>query len=177
MDQRVAPPGDDRARPAESLLARLDPTRPPLRWILRFPVLLYRAHLDWLLGSRFVELTVRGRKSGLPRRVVLEVVGRDRTSGELVIVSAWGRRAQWFRNVRACPRVQVRVGRRRAVAEIVPLDEAAAAQRLRQYAREHRWAYRWFIGPLLLGHRPAETSGEFAGLAREVPVLLVRPAG
>ena len=84
--------------------------------------------------------------------------------------------AQWFRNVQACPRAHARVGRREFAAEVVPLDERAAAEALQEYARAHRWAYRWFIGRLLLGHRPVGTPAEFAGLVRSVPVLLVRAA-
>ena len=160
----------------QSPLAKLDPTRPPLGWLLRFPDLLYMAKLGWLLVERFVHLTVRGRKSGLARRVVLEVIGHDPSSGGLVIASAWGRRAQWFRNLQACPRAQARVGRRKFAAEVVPLDERAAAEALKDYARAHRWAYRWFIGRLLLGHRPVSTPSEFAGLVHSVPILLVRAA-
>ena len=34
---------------------KLDPTRPPLRWLLRLPSLLYTARLGWLLGERFAQ--------------------------------------------------------------------------------------------------------------------------
>lgn len=129
-----------------------------------------------MLGSRFVRLTVRGRRSGLPRNVVLEVIGHDSSLGGLLVASAWGRRAQWFRNVEASPRVEAQVGRHRFTAEVTVVPEPAAREVLREYARAHRWAYRWFIGPLLLGHRPSGTSEEFTGLARAVPILAVRAA-
>ena len=104
----------DRVR---SPLARLDPIRPPLGWLLRLPSLLYRANVGWLLGGRFVQLTVRGRRSGQPRRVVLEVLGTP-APGELLVASAWGRRAQWFRNVMANPEVQVQMARQRFAGEV-----------------------------------------------------------
>lgn len=160
----------------ESPLAKLDPSRPPLRWLLRFPNALYRVHLGWLLGERFVQLTVRGRKTGLARRVVLEVIGADPATGDLLVASAWGPRAQWFRNLQVNPRADVRVGRQHFPAELRVLDAPAAATALRDYARAHRWAYRWFIGPLLLGHRPAGTQEEFADAARAVPILVLRAA-
>ena len=156
-----------------SPLARIDPARPPLRWLLRLPNALYSAHLGWLLGQRFVQLTVRGRRSGRPRRVVLEVLGHSAT-GELWIASAWGVRAQWFRNVSADPRVQVRVGGRHFAAEVCVLAEREAAEALGRYARAHRWAYGWLIGPLLLGRRPTGSPEEVAALARRLPVLAVR---
>ena len=157
-------------------MARSTDWMPPLRWLLRAPGLVYRANLGWLLGERFVQLTVRGRRSGLPRRVVLEVIGRGSSRAELLVASAWGRQAEWFRNVQADPRVQVQVGRRRFVSEVSEISESAAAEALRDYARAHRLAYRGFIGPLLLGHRPLCTPEEFTALARTLPILLVRPA-
>ena len=38
-----------------------------LRLGLRLPIWLYRLHLSWLLGERFLLLTHTGRNSGLPR--------------------------------------------------------------------------------------------------------------
>lgn len=157
-------------------LAKLDPTRPPLRWLLRLPGLLYRANLGWLLGERFVELSVRGRRTGLSRQVVLEVVGGSPAAGQLLVASAWGRRAQWFRNVEADPRIEVRVGRRRFAGEAVVLSEPAGAEVLSAYARRHRLAYAWFIGPVLLGRRPSGAAEEFAALACAVPILMIRAA-
>lgn len=163
-------------RTVKSPLAKLDPTRPPLRWLFRVPDLLYHANVGWLLGERFLQLTVQGRKTGLPRKVVLEVIGHDPSTGGLVVASAWGERAQWFRNLQANPRAHVRVGSRQFAAEVSILGENAAAEALHEYAEGHRLAYRWFIGPLLLGRQPAGTSDEFAGLARIVPILVVRAA-
>lgn len=48
--------------------------RPPrglLRLAARLPLWLYRAGLGWLLSNRFLMLTHIGRKSGLPRQVVV----------------------------------------------------------------------------------------------------------
>lgn len=84
-------------------LPSFDPRRPPLRWLLRMPILLYGLGLGWLLGGRFVLLTVRGRKTGLSRPVVLEVLGPDPQTGGLFVASAWGGSAQWLRNLEACP--------------------------------------------------------------------------
>jgi hypothetical protein len=66
--------------------ARLSETHPPrglLRLALRLPIWLYRWRLGWLLGDRFLLLTHTGRKSGLPRQVVLEVVHHDEATGDL----------------------------------------------------------------------------------------------
>jgi len=156
-------------------LGDLDPTRPPWRWLLRLPQHLYRANLGWLLGGRFLQLTTRGRKSGGPRRVVLEVIGRDETGGGWVIASAWGPRAQWLRNLEASPEAEVRVGARRFAARAERLSERDGAARLAAYARRHPWAYRLFIGPLLLGRRARGGDDEVVELARAIPIVIVRP--
>jgi len=155
-------------------LPSFDPRRPPLRWLLRMPILLYRLSLGWLLGGRFVLLTVRGRKTGLPRSVVLEVLGPDPPTGGLFTASAWGGSAQWLRNLEACPKVQVQVGRRSFQAEVLRLPEPAGEEQLRSYARRHPLAGR-VIFPLLLGRQPVGTEDKFAVLSRSVPILLVRP--
>ena len=48
------------------------------RLAFRLPIWLYHSHLGWLLGTRFVLLTHTGRKSGLSRQTVLEVVRYDK---------------------------------------------------------------------------------------------------
>ncbi|MBE3142614.1 MAG: hypothetical protein IMZ61_01640 [Planctomycetes bacterium] len=42
-----------------------------LRLSLRLPILLYKAHLGWVLGDRFLMLTHTGRKSGKPYQEIL----------------------------------------------------------------------------------------------------------
>ena len=54
------------------------PPRGLLRFLLRLPIWLYQLHLGFLLGHRFLLLTHTGRRSGLLRRTVVEVVSYDR---------------------------------------------------------------------------------------------------
>ena len=83
-----------------------------------------------------------GRKSGAQRYAVLEVVDRP-AADEYVIVSGFGDKAQWYRNVLANPRVRVSVGWRRDVPAIAtPLTSEAVDQTLDRYAEQHprTWA-------------------------------------
>jgi deazaflavin-dependent oxidoreductase (nitroreductase family) len=113
------------------------PPRGLLRLAARMPIWLYRLGLGWLLGGRFLMLTHIGRKSGLPRQVVLEVVHYDRDNHTFIVASGWGEQSNWFQNVLKTPQVVVQSGRRRceAMAERLSLDEAAAA--LAGYGRRH----------------------------------------
>lgn len=98
------------------------------RLLFKSPVLLYRLGLGGLIGRRML-LRTTGRRSGLPRLTPLEYI-EDESTGVLYIFSAWGRKSDWYRNMTATPRVEVRAGHRRflAVAEPVrTIAEAAAA--------------------------------------------------
>ena len=72
------------------------------RVLVRAPIWLYRFHLGFLFGRRMLLLEHLGRKSGARRYAVLEVVDHPRTD-EYVIVSGFGERSQWYRNVVANP--------------------------------------------------------------------------
>ncbi|MEU3018198.1 MULTISPECIES: nitroreductase family deazaflavin-dependent oxidoreductase [unclassified Nocardiopsis] len=114
------------------------PPRDPLgRALYRAPIWIYRLGLGALLGGRFVLLTHRGRTTGEARQAVLEVVGRNHATGAVLVASGYGDRSQWFRNIRAEPRVLFQEGgvRRRAVAEPLPPGESGRA--LAHYARRH----------------------------------------
>jgi len=83
-----------------------------------------------------------GRKSGARRYAVLEVVDRPGTD-EYVIVSGFGERAQWYRNVVANPHVRVSVGLRRNVSALAtPLTRAAVDATLDRYAEHHPRTWR-----------------------------------
>ena len=91
------------------------------RWFLRVPELIFRLRLDWLAPS-LVMLTTRGRWSGKPRTVVLDVARGD--PGGLWVIAGDGMRARWVLNLIADPRVEVRHRgrRRRGVASVGGMD-------------------------------------------------------
>lgn len=127
--------------PAGSEGARRRTQGPITRRLARLPILVYRLGLGRLLGNRFVMVEHLGRRSGLVRRTVLEVIGRGVDTLDVPV--AWGRGSDWFRNVTAHPRVRVSSGRLRGVpATAEVLDPAAAAEVFRRYASEHPRAAR-----------------------------------
>jgi deazaflavin-dependent oxidoreductase (nitroreductase family) len=121
--------------------------RPPrglLRAALRLPVLLFRARLGFLLGHRFLLLVHRGRRSGRRYEVVLEVIRHDRERNESVVLSGFGPRASWYRNLRAGPAVEVRIGRDRYSPVHRILGPREAVDALADYERRNR-----LIAPLV----------------------------
>lgn len=112
-----------------------------VRWFVRAPIWLYRARLGFLFGSRLLMLEHVGRKSGHRRYVVLEVVDHP-SPGRYVVVSGFGRRAQWFRNIEANPSVRVWITHHAAdTAAAHRLGEEAASRALARYAGAHPRAW------------------------------------
>lgn len=125
---------------------KIGPGRPPQspvkRWFFRAPVKLYSAGMGSMLGGRFMLLEHTGRKSGLPRRTVIEVVKRAKEPERYYACSGYGEHSDWFKNLRAHPQVHITVGNRRlaVTARVLPPDEAGAvmldyAQRYPRTAR------------------------------------------
>lgn len=100
-----------------------------LKILLRLPVVVYQLGLGGLFGHRFLMLTHRGRKSGRLRQTVLEVVRYDPHTRESTVVSGWGERADWYRNLQASPSIAVETGGNRYVPtfRVASPDEAYAA--------------------------------------------------
>jgi deazaflavin-dependent oxidoreductase (nitroreductase family) len=124
-----------------SLFARTGGRLLRSRRLMRAPVWIYQARAGALFGSRVLMLEHIGRKSGAPRYAVLEVVDHP-TPDAYVVASGFGRKAQWFRNIQANPRVRVYVGShppRRATARV--LDQEQADRTLAAYRSRHPRAW------------------------------------
>ena len=79
--------------------------------VFRLPQLLYRRGWGWLLGDTFLLLVHGGRKTGKRYSTVAMVLRYEPHTREAVICSAWGQDADWIRNIRAHPALQVQIGR------------------------------------------------------------------
>lgn len=111
------------------------------RWLVRAPVWLFRMGLGFLFGKRMLLLEHHGRRTGRRRYAVLEVVDRP-APDTYVIVSGFGARSQWYRNVLADPQVRISVGlRRNAAAVAILLSPVQADETLARYADRHPQAW------------------------------------
>jgi deazaflavin-dependent oxidoreductase (nitroreductase family) len=145
-----------------------------MRWIFRFPVVLYRLHLGWVLGSRFLMLTHTGRKSGKRRHVVVEVVDHDEASDIFYIASGWGERSDWFQNIQKNPETEVHVAGRHltTLAERLSVDEAE--KRMGTYARKHPFAFGQLSG-FMLGEHLDPTADNARHIAEKIPMVALLP--
>lgn len=107
-----------------------------LKRLLALPAGLYRIGGGWLLGHRFLLLTHRGRRTGRHYQTVVEVVRWRPEHEEAVVMSGFGRRSQWYRNVLAGGALEVQIGRRRFRPAVRSLATEEAVAVLDDY--EHR---------------------------------------
>ena len=106
------------------------------RLAFKVPVWLYQAHLGFLFGGRVFMIVHHGRSSGKRYVSGLEVLVRR--DGELFVFSAWGTRADWYRNIEAGGVDELWDGRARypgATFRLLDPDEAAIV--LEAYEADH----------------------------------------
>ena len=146
--------------------------------LLRAPVKLYDRDLGWLLGRRFLMLVHIGRRSGRRYRTVLEVVGEGPEAREVIAVAGLGHAANWLRNIKAQPAIEVVVGRDhfRPEHRILEVEEAVAVlagyeHRNRLAAPLLRRALGWLVGWRYDGSEQARRR-----LCDELPLIAFRPA-
>jgi deazaflavin-dependent oxidoreductase (nitroreductase family) len=117
------------------------------RFLMRAPIGLYRIRLGWLLGTRFLLLEHTGRTSGMQRQTVLEVVEIG-PEGRPVIVSGFGARSQWCKNITADPSVTVTWGKRRFEANAERRSQGEALGVFERYRAAHPRAARVLGGSI-----------------------------
>lgn len=163
--------------PGEKNMSKNNQPQPPeglLKLVYRAPIYFYHARLGWLLGGRFLLLNHVGRKSGLPRQAVVEVVDYDKASDTYFIASGYGRRSQWFKNLQAQPEVTIQVGRRQLAVKADILDPAASGEAMVQYAQRHPTAAQNLVK--LIGHDIDGSEDDYRRLGETaVPFIALRP--
>jgi deazaflavin-dependent oxidoreductase (nitroreductase family) len=143
------------------------------RLFFRAPIWCYRLGCGWLLGKRFLLLTHIGRRSGLPRQTVLEVVDYDPDTDTYVIASGYGRRSHWYRNLLQTPAVTIQVGNRRMNTVAHPLTPEASGEAMVNYARRYPTAARVICRKV--GYQVDGSEEEYRLVGREaIPFVALR---
>lgn len=136
-------------------------------------MLLYRARLGWLLGSRFLLIHHIGRTTGLPRTVVVEVVDHDPVAGTWTVASGFGPQAQWYRNLLATPPVHIEVGRQRLAVTAQPLAAEDGGEAMVRYATDHPRTARRLAA--FMGFDVDGSSADYRALGRATPFIRFVP--
>jgi deazaflavin-dependent oxidoreductase (nitroreductase family) len=122
---------------------------PALRSLYRIPLWLRRRGVrgyERVLGIEWIVVTTRGRRTGRPHAVVVDVVGRD--AGGWYVQPA-DPRAQWVLNARADPHVTVEAGGRTIDVEAREITGPEGADVVLRFIRRHPWYAKlvvWLVG-------------------------------
>jgi deazaflavin-dependent oxidoreductase (nitroreductase family) len=148
-----------------------------LWYLFRTPVYLYHWHLGWLFGHRCLMLTHTGRRTGLRRQTVLEVVEYRKEGPEVVVANGFGPDCDWVRNIQADPNEEVTVGFQHFAASHRFLEEEEAIQVIQRYERRNR-----FIAPIvrrgfnwLLGWTYHGDESERRKFVQQIPLIAFQP--
>lgn len=104
------------------MVDKLAVTRAAAKYLVNPVVSLVAGYVPW-----WALLETRGRRSGVPRR---NPVGNGLKGDTFWIVAEHGRRAGYVKNIKADPRVRIRVGGRwrNGVAHVMQADDPRARQ-------------------------------------------------
>jgi deazaflavin-dependent oxidoreductase (nitroreductase family) len=108
----------------------LEPPRGWLKFFFKIPVYVARmgfAGWERLIGVEWMLLTTVGRKSGKKRYSMVDVLVHDKGTDTYFIEVGFGKRSDWYRNIKASPVFNAQVGRRKfcATAEELPMERTA----------------------------------------------------
>lgn len=136
---------------------------------------LFRARLGFLLGDRFLLIGHLGRGSGRRYDTPLEVVLHDRSTGEYIVCSGTGPRADWYRNLQTSPAVEAQVGNRRWVPRQRFLSSGEAAAVFAGYERNHPATARWLLAST--GNSYDGTDAGRIAMMAELPMIAIGEPG
>lgn len=145
------------------------------RFVFRVPLQLHHlgVHgLERLIGIDWIVLETRGRRSGRPHEVMLDVVSEQ--DGVFYVQPADGRRAHWVRNVTADPYVTAELRGERFAARVDDVTGAEGAEAVLRFVRGHPWYARvivWFVGYVDHLGRPDD---ELRTIFAKTPVFAIR---
>ncbi len=147
-----------------------------LRRLFRAPVYLNRWNCGWLLGHRFLMLIHIGRRTGLRRHTVLEVMEYCKEGPEAVVMSAFGRNADWLRNIEAIPGPEIVIGSQYFLTAHRFLDGEEVMRVTTGYERRN-----WLVAPIirgvlsrLLGWRYDGSASARRRLVAQLPLIAFR---
>jgi deazaflavin-dependent oxidoreductase (nitroreductase family) len=160
-----------RSRPLLGL--RRQPGRLALGF-MRLPRPLYHRGWGRLLGHTFLLIVHEGRKTSQRHETVAMALSYDAETGEAVVCSAWGPNAQWVRNLRAHPALQIQIGDETYTPAQRFLDEDEAVAVGLEFQRCHPRRLRLFAA--ILGWGDLRTEPAIRAFVHDRPFVSFRPA-
>ncbi len=127
-----------------------------------------------MLGDTFLLLVHAGRHTGRRYEAVAMVLSYDPERRNAVVCSAWGPDADWVRNLRARPALEVCIGRECFVPEHHFLTAEEAFHVGIDFRRRHPWRLR--LVSAILGWGDLRSDDALRQFVDDHPFVSLRPA-
>ena len=135
----------------------------------RFPIWFYRLGFGWLFGSRALLLTHIGRKTGIKRQTVLEVVHKSDDTKSYTVASGFGPKSHWYQNITQTPEVSIQVGLKKMVATANFLDPDQKELIFLDYVDRYPQGFKLLAN--LVGYEIEHTQAGYREFARQIPMI------
>lgn len=129
------------------------------KWLFRLPIYFYRFGLGWLVPKRFLLLKHIGRTSGQVRYAVVEVADYDAENKRYYIVSGYGEKSQWYKNLLKTPTIQIQVRSKTMNVVAEPLTAVASGEKMVQYAQTYPRTARQLMA--MLGYETDQSAASY----------------
>ena len=148
------------------------PPRGLSRIFFRVPIYFFCLGLGGIFGKRMLLLNHTGRKSGLPRQAVLEVVHHDTKTGTFVVNAGFGPTSDWYQNLLAKPDVSIVVGRQLIAVRAEQLSPEEAGPLMLEFVCQHPREARFVR---YLGYEVDGSDEDWVALGAELILIGLRP--
>ena len=108
-----------------------------LKILYRVPVYFYKIGLGGMFGKRFVLFHHVGRKSGKHYQSVVEVVEIEKDSGNVIVVAGYGRRTQWYQNLKQMQTTTIQLGKHKFPVGIEMISPETGAEIMARYYQRY----------------------------------------
>jgi deazaflavin-dependent oxidoreductase (nitroreductase family) len=155
-------------------VGKAEPPKGFSRLLWRAPIWIYRLGLGGLIKKRMLLLQHTGRKSGLPRQNVLEIVDHDEATDTYYVASGFGKKSDWYKNIVKQPNVTITVGRKEIPVMAAPLSPDESGQALVAYAHRNPTAAKNLMK--ICGYKVDGSDEDYFIIGRDiVPFIALKP--
>jgi deazaflavin-dependent oxidoreductase (nitroreductase family) len=135
----------------------------------RIPIWFFRLGLGWVFGTRALLLNHAGRVTGKNRQAVLEIIHHSPESSSFTVVSGFGPKSNWYKNITANPNVEIQVGRKRMKAIAKELRPDQAETIFLDYVEKFPNTFRSLAN--ILGYNIEHTPEGYQSFGRQIPII------
>ena len=139
----------------------------------RMPIWIFKLGFGWLFGNRALLLSHTGRKTGEKRQTVLEIVQGSSDNQSYTVVSGFGPKSHWYKNISHNPFVNIQVGSKKIAAVAHQLESEQKEKIFLEYINKYPQGFRFLAN--LVGYEIEHTPEGYRGFARQIPMIQFVP--